>query len=356
MINLQTDIKKLVSTLKNIFYSKEEFLKFDIINNGNISLEYITSNGGFNYQVDFYNFIVELNIKYYSKISKENDIEKLEKEICDELTIVLKGADEQISEVTIKPLIENYINWHFIADIYTKDEFIHDLKRLKEILYDTSIGKNRIENVNDEYVTIYDKVNLALQKLDIDNPNTFNSMWEAYNYWKSNLDDYAKRRVYFSNMYEELFKNIIKNEDLDNNISSHLEYTGWSNINKIIADIKKAFMEATNTPQFNGIGAMCRNLYNTLANEIFKPEYHADPETEVPTGDKYKNKLIDYVTFKLNGSSNDDFRSYCKKTIDLADNLTHKMTANQQQAALTITALISVVNIIEILENSSVKF
>ncbi|HHT37892.1 MAG TPA: hypothetical protein GXZ95_00560 [Mollicutes bacterium] len=353
MISLQKDIKKIISTLKNVLYNKADYDKFDIINNSNISIEYLTSDGGFNYQIDFYKYVIELDVKYFSDIEKKHDIKKIEEELCELLGQILKDESEQISYVVIKPMIMNYVNWFFITDLYDKESFINDIKRLKEILHDTSIGKYRIENLNGEYIKTYNKVNEALTRLDLDNPNTFKNLWEAYNYWKVNLDDYAKRRVYFSNLYEELFKIIMKSDNIPN-INMHLQYTGWSNINKIIADIKKDFVEANSTPQFNGIGAMCRNVYNCLADEVYKEEYHTDSNTPVPVGDKYKNKLMDYIAYKLNGSTNEDFRSYCKKTVDLADTLTHKMTATKQQAALTITSLISVVNIIEILENSSI--
>lgn len=42
--------------------------------------------------------------------------------------------------------------------------------------------------------------------------------------------------------------------------------------------------------------------------------------------------------------------------MNLADELTHKTTANRVQTALTITSLISVVNIIKILDESTLKF
>lgn len=348
MINIKTDSKKIISTLKSILYNKQEYVCFDILCNSSSSIEYLDSDFG----VDYYCLHLGMNVDYYTGITETSDINVLQEKMKKELQTLFQNENEYISRVVIKPLVKYYLNWNIITEYNNRNDFIKDVELLRNILIDTATGGKRIENINDNYITIYNKVDEVICKLDLENPNPFKTLWESYNYWSANLDSYAKRRVYFSNLYEELLK-IIKTTNTDDVVNIQLEYTNWDIINRTIADIKKQYSEAKTNAQFNGIGAMCRSVYNCLADVIYKKEYHTDSNTDFPNDNQYKNKLLEFVQFKLDSQTNKDFRNHCKSTIDLADELTHKKTATKQQAALTINAVISILNIVSILNENS---
>lgn len=344
MIRIEKDSKKIISTLKNLLYSKQEYICFDILCNSNPSMEYFTTN----FEIDYFDLHLGLDANYYAEISSKYNLESIKDIIQKELDVIFQDENEYIRQVIIKPFVKYYLNWSLITEYENKEDFIKDVTLLRDLLMDTSTGVKRIEHVNDEYILLYDKVDNVISKLDLENPNPFKTLWEAYSYWSSNLVGYANRRVYFSNLYYELIKLVATSSDIDV-VNIQLEYTNWDKINRTIADIKKQYNEAKTSAQFNGIGAMCRSVYNCLADTIYREEYHVDKTIPLPNDNQYKNKLLEFVVFKLGGKTNEDFRSHCKKTIDIADTLTHKKVATKQQAALTINAVISILNIITIL-------
>lgn len=349
-MNIETHTQQLISTLKRLLYKSEEFVLFDILNNSKPSLTFITSN----FNNEYYSLILECDMDYFSEKYGSNILREAEEDIIGYMSDILRGEPQQISEVVIKPLIKDYINWDDIADIYTKDSLILDIENLKQLLLDASTGV-KIETINEQYILIFNKTNQALNKLNIENPNPYKNLWEAYQYWSTNLPTYAERRLYFSNLFSKLIT-ILKESDEYSTLSLPLEYTGWQELDRKIAEMKKQFKEAQNEEQFNGIGAICRSTYISLANKVFNPTIHKTVDGIIPSETDYKRKLEAFINFKLSGSTNENFRSYSKKTMNLADELTHKTTANRVQTALTITSLISVVNIIKILDESTLKF
>lgn len=351
MISVNKDTKKIISTLKSLLYSKKEFVCYDILCNSNPSIEYQFTD----FNIDYFSLNLGIDANYYSEISVKYNLDEIQDIIYKELEVIFKNESEYINQVIIKPYLKYYLNWNLVKEYNTKDDFINDIIFLRDLLISTSTGEKRIENENDSYISTYEKVDSVISKLDLENPNPFKTLWESYNYWSSNLDSYAKRRTYFSNLYYELLK-LINTSNVNDVVNIQLEYTNWDQINRTIADIKKQYNEAITCAQFNGIGAMCRNVYNSLADTIYKEEYHVDIDIPVPNENQYKSKLLEFVLYKLDGKTNEDFRSHCKKMIDLADTLTHKKTATRQQAALTINAVISILNIITILnENAKTK-
>ena len=352
MIDISTDSKKIISTLKNMLYSKQEFICYDIICNSTSTIEYTYSQYAGQYSLDCFCLYLGVDIKYYTDVLSKYDIDYIKKVMIKELEVIFDGENQCIDSIVIKPLVKHYFNWNLIDEYDNKEAFISDILKLRDMLIDVSTGVKKIEQIEIEYKNLYNKVDEVFIKIDLDNPNPFKSLWEAYSYWSTNLDSYAKRRVYFSNLYYELLK-LVNTSEGDNIINIQLEYTNWDSINRTIVDIKKQYNEANTAAQFNGIGAMCRNVYNCLADVIYKEEYHIDKTSPLPNANEYKNKLLEFVVFKLDGKTNEDFRSHCKKMIDIADTLTHKKTATKQQAALTINAVISILNIVTILNENS---
>jgi hypothetical protein len=58
-----------------------------------------------------------------------------------------------------------------------------------------------------------------------------------------------------------------------------------------------------------------------------------------------------YIAVVLAGGANENLRRYARASNDLANELTHKRTANSKDAALCSSATISLVNLIGILED-----
>jgi len=81
-----------------------------------------------------------------------------------------------------------------------------DINEIKRLMIEVSTGEKRIQDVNDEYISLWQKTNEYFENNGLENPNTFSDLWEFYEYWKENLSSYSKRRVYVGNLYKSLSK------------------------------------------------------------------------------------------------------------------------------------------------------
>jgi uncharacterized protein (TIGR02391 family) len=83
---------------------------------------------------------------------------------------------------------------------------IHEVQKLMETV---ATGEPRIQEKEDEYKQLYMEVRLKLESLqneglNVDNPNSFRSLWDWYSYWSANLGSYSERRQYVRELYEKV--------------------------------------------------------------------------------------------------------------------------------------------------------
>ncbi|HEX8177260.1 MAG TPA: hypothetical protein VF543_19380 [Pyrinomonadaceae bacterium] len=89
------------------------------------------------------------------------------------------------------------------------DNFLKKIDSLKSLMIAVATG-TPIDEKEDEYKTLYEEVEGNIEEfqqvgLPIHNPNNFRSLWDWYEYWKSNnLSSYQSRRQYIRKLYEEV--------------------------------------------------------------------------------------------------------------------------------------------------------
>jgi uncharacterized protein (TIGR02391 family) len=76
------------------------------------------------------------------------------------------------------------------------------IRKIKKIMIEVSTGETRIEDINDEYQILYEKLNKEYQNIGLKNPNAFSDLWEFYHFWKEHLPSYSSRRNYVIKMYK----------------------------------------------------------------------------------------------------------------------------------------------------------
>lgn len=88
---------------------------------------------------------------------------------------------------------------------------------------------------------------------------------------------------------------------------------------------------------------------------MYCPEIHGtNDEKGVLIGKADAVRMIgNYVSFKLEGSLNDELRAYAKATNKLANHLTHKRDASRSEMLMTVSATIALINFIGILEGKA---
>lgn len=131
-----------------------------------------------------------------------------------------------------------------------------DINEIKRLMIEVSTGEKRIQDVNDEYIELWARINDFLEKSGLDNSNMFSDLWEFYEYWKENLDSYSKRRIYINNLYKniQIKKSITK-------INTHL-YVNKNRIDEL-ENIKNNNFDLLKLIQY------CRELNLAFSNEMY---------------------------------------------------------------------------------------
>ncbi len=93
------------------------------------------------------------------------------------------------------------------------EEFLINIQKLQSIMIDVATGQASIQDCNSEYIELYQEITSQIEEfkyegLLIDNPNNFNSLWEWYNYYKSNLSTSAYRGDCIHNLYKNICQQI----------------------------------------------------------------------------------------------------------------------------------------------------
>ncbi len=210
-------------------------------------------------------------------------------------------------------------------------------------------GLQRIQEVNDDYISKYKSVSDALTKLNLKNPNPFKDLWEWYEMWSSEFASYKERRKYIRELFENLEKTLNETEKPEM-VSVTVDLTDWERIERSINEIQLKLTSAKTIEQYQVIGLLSRESIISLAQSVFIPEKHPILDgTSISKTDA--NRMLEaYIAVELSGSTNETLRKYAKSTLSLANQLTHKRTATKKDAAICATATISLVNLIGIIE------
>ncbi len=126
------------------------------------------------------------------------------------------------------------------------------------------------------------------------------------------------------------------------------EINKWDEMKKMVEKLESDCIKAIDTDDFRNIGNTCRNLLIRLAQLVYNPEIHGDiTDRGVRIGKAHVLEMLSkYIAFKLAGDSNEEFRSYAKSSLGIANVLTHKSHATKKEMLLTASATINLVYIV----------
>ena len=130
------------------------------------------------------------------------------------------------------------------------------------------------------------------------------------------------------------------------------DISDWNGIKEAISKINKDCSFANSEIEYQNIGNSCRNLVISVAQIVFQPEIHGKYNKDGKELSKTDaiGMLNNYFSYNFSGSSNEFYRKYAKAVNDLANMLTHKRNATQRDMLITVSATLSLVNLISVME------
>ena len=226
---------------------------------------------------------------------------------------------------------------------------IEEIEAQKSLMIQVATGGNRIEEVDEKYRLRRREIKRKLRNLQIDDPNSFEGLWDWYNYWKSQgLETYRSRRQYVKDLYSNLLSKLDEIE-AGLAIDETREFTGWERVDRGLDKIRLQLASSHDEEDYQQVGLLGREVIISLAQSVYDPSRHQPLDGINPSDTDAKRMIDSFIEYELKGQSNRELRAYAKSALDLALKLQHRRTADFRTAAMSAEAAVSVVNTIAII-------
>lgn len=339
--------KPVFATAKELLVAQDETNLVNILNTSDITVVQ-TGHDNWNGGINYYTLYIDMNVPDFVK--NKPQIETIEQKILEAFNTATRYTESEVfSQILISPKSTSKVDWSLLVNI-SKQELLRDIEYLRNVMVSVATGGQRIQDVDAEYQKIYNRVGIALKKVDVDNPNNYRSLWDWYGKWRSDFSSYQERRDYIKVMYEPIFSSFLDTED-EKLIDVKINLSDWERIKRGIIEINKREKQAINEEQFQAVGMLCRELIISLAQVVFNPVLHPSLDGVEISKTDAKRMLESYIAVSLAGGDYEELRSYAKITNKLANTLTHKRTATKKEMMLCTSATFALINFIGVLED-----
>lgn len=292
--------------------------------------------------IDYFSLVFRLSPIEYIEYSQ--DIEIIQNNLTVACKLLLKDVgDVAFTSAVVAPKYDGPIMNKSISNS-EKTEIERQLNDAKAILISVATGGPRIQEKNEEYIGLVKDINAKLDSLGLDSTKLYKDLWDWYGVWSNGqYPSYQSRRVFINNLVNAVIVEIGKIEVGE---LHEIEISGRQRLDRTIREIRYRFSEAKNEEQFQAIGVLCRDALVTLAQEVYVDEKYKAYCDKVPSTTDAKRMIDAFLQCELLGSVNETLRRYAKAANDLANELTHKRTANKKDTIICINATFSIVDIV----------
>lgn len=339
------DSRKITATLANLFRREGWGAEFQVLSQGSPSIEttgYNTWNNG----TTIYGIFCNVPLELYSNIAPE--IQAIEQNIKNKAETLFRSYPQSsIEEVVISPELSEEI--HGKEYKIPHEKLIELLESLKSLMVSVSTGGPRIQKVNDEYQSNFKETSEGLRERGLENPIPFNDLWGWHGKWSDkSLRAYGSRRDFLGQMFDPLIERVKGMKSVSVNPVFE-EPTGWSRVDRSMGEIKLGLVTASTEEHFQGIGLLARETLISLAQAVYDSEQHPILGGKEASKTDAKRMLSAYIAVELEGGPNENIRKHARASLDLANDLIHRRTAEFRLAALCAEATNAVINIISII-------
>lgn len=347
MADIIQDSKALILTLQELFRHEDNHPECNILSNAEVKIEqvgYDNWNGG----TDIYGLYLEVPTNIYA--THEEHLKTIEESISGKLRPILrKYPNVWIGEVVISPRLSTPRSQQNKVYSISDKSLLEGIEAQRNLMISVSTGGSRIQSVNEDYKSRQELIEQGLAERNLENPNPYSDLWEWYGKWSSgDLPSYQSRRNYINGLFTPLIKQIKQGEQIQAQ-AIFTRPTGWTRVDRSIGEMRTRLAQAKTEEQFQAVGLLCRETMISLAQTVYKPDAHPIPDGIIPSETDAKRMLDAYLAAKLSGKTNATARRHAKSSLDFANDLTHRRTADFQQAAMCSEATTAVVNLVAII-------
>lgn len=339
------DSRRIIATLANLFKRENLAPEFQVLSQGKANIEidgYDNWDGG----TTIYGIYCRVPLELYSNI--ELEIQAIEQSIKNKAETLFRFYSlSWVGEVVISPELAEEIQGK--AYKIAHEDLAKLLEKQKGLMVSVSTGGARIQDVNNDYKSSLPEISEGLRERDIASTNPYKDLWEWYGKWSDgSLSSYQSRRTFLSEMFVPLVETIMGMNTASVNPIFEAP-TGWNRVDRSMGEIKLRLAQANSEEQYQGIGLLSRETLISLAQAVYNPELHTVIDGITPSKTDANRMIEAYISTVLKGKPNENIRRHTKASLGLANELTHKRTADFRLAALCAEATNAVVNILSII-------
>lgn len=338
------DSRRIIATLANLFKRENLAHEFKVLSQGKANIEidgYESWDGG----TTIYGIYCRVPLELFLNV--EPEIQTIEERIRKKAETLFRSYSQSwVGEVVISPELTDEIQGK--AYKLAHKSLAKLLREQKSLMVSVSTGGARIQDVNNDYQSSLSEITEGLKERDLLNPNPYKDLWEWYSKWSDgSLPSYRSRRTFLSEMFTPLIATI---EGMNTATVNPVfeKPTGWNRVDRSMNEIKLRLAQANSEEQYQSIGLLSRETLISLAQAVYNPELHTSPDGVEPSKTDAKRMIEAYISTVLQGKSYENVRRHARASLDLANDLTHRRTADFRLAALCAEATNAVVNILSI--------
>lgn len=336
---------QIISTIGNLIPATGAESEITVLKKSEATIEvvgYDNWDGG----TTIYGIFFKLDAKDY--VLLKNNIPEIENSIKSFADEVFKSFSSCfLGEVKITPRLSEF--FENASHKVSSGDLNKALEELKNIMISVATGGPQIKTQLGRYNVLKIQVDEGLKERKINNPITFTDLWQWYSKWSTDLPNYASRRQFVTDLVQPTI-DVIKNSTLDYGLNPIFEDpTGWERVDRTISQIKNLIISSKTEEDYQTIGLLCREVLITVAQQVYDADKHPSLDGVDPSSTDAKRMLDAYLAAELSGGNNENLRRHAKASLVLANDLTHKRTADFKLVAICAEATNSLINIISII-------
>jgi hypothetical protein len=347
MADIAQDFDALVRTLRELYDHESNYPEYEILSSAQAKIEqigYDNWDGG----TDIYGLYLEVPTNVYS--TYEPHLKTIEESISEKLRPILRKYPRTwIGEVVISPRLVSATSQPPKAYLVPDKKLIEAVEAQRNLMISVSTGGPRIQSVNNDYKERQELIESGLAERGVENPNPYSDLWEWYGKWSSgDLPSYQSRRNYITGLFGPLVKELKRGGQIQTQ-GLFTRATGWTRVDRNVGEMRSRLAQAKTEEQFQAVGLLCRETLISLAQTVYNADAHPSLDGVTPSKTDAKRMLDAYLATKLPGKTNEAARRHAKSSLDFANEVTHKRTADFREAAMCAEATTAVVNLIAII-------
>ncbi len=235
-----------------------------------------------------------------------------------------------------------------MADEPFLDRLRADVDAEMQTLIGVATHEVAIRDANEEYRRRRRAIRSELRNLGLDDPNPWPDLWKWYGHYSADqhLTTYQARREFVLDMYRPLLDALEGLEERKLGTGIRPGPTGWTDVDRQVAALERAYARARTPEDFRQIGLLCRDIFISLGHVVFDPEKHLPPGAPIPKGDDAKQRLEYAIGAEHAGKGNEESRALVRAMWSFVQPVVHSRTGDETQAMIAAETTISLQRVI----------